>query len=270
MRNITIGADPELFTRSRETGLFVSAHRMVRGTKENPLPVECGALQVDGTALEFNIDPAATCDEFVRNIARVREQMGAAVAEFNVDIEACPVAEFDPDYFHRLPPQATELGCNPDYNAYTLEPNPMPDGERTFRTGSGHVHIGWGDGFDATSQEHFFACITLVRQLDYYLGLATLLWDGDDRRRELYGKAGAFRPKSYGLEYRVPSNVWLKNEATQRFVFEATMKATLDLMDGKDLGAVHGEAARALIDGNVTNWRNDHDFETGLDYAKVA
>jgi hypothetical protein len=267
---ILIGADPELFTRSRQTGLFVSGHNMLKGTKKRPMPVEFGALQVDGTALEFNIDPAATCDEFVNNIAQVRRQMAEKVAPFEVDIVAEPVAEFTPEYFRTIPRKALELGCNPDFNAYTLEANPVPDGSRQFRTGSGHVHIGWGEGFDATSADHFMACVELVRQLDYYLGLPSLLWDTDNRRRELYGKAGAFRPKSYGVEYRVPSNVWLRDERTQRFVFDTVMQAVNDLMIGKNMGAEYGNLAQQLIDGNVTDWYKEHNFDIGSDYMQFA
>lgn len=265
-QQILIGADPELFTRSRETGLFVSGHDMLVGTKDNPAPVEFGALQVDGTALEFNIDPAASCDEFVRNIARVRAQMADRVANHNVDIVAEPVAEFDPDYFKTIPASALELGCNPDFNAWTCDENPAPDGARTFRTGSGHVHIGWGSNLDPYSQEHFFNCVGVVRQLDYYLGLASMLWDPDNRRREMYGKAGAFRPKPYGVEYRVMSNAWLRSEALQRFVYNATQKAMEDYYAGIEKGMVFGEAARNIIDNNETDWIERYDFETGLDY----
>lgn len=265
MKTIKIGADPELFTRSRETGLFVSGHNMMRGTKEEPFPVEFGALQVDGTALEFNIDPATSCEEFINNIAQVRRQMAEQVAEFNVDIVAEPVAEFDREYFRKIPRKALELGCNPDWNAWTLEENPPPDGSREFRTGSGHVHVGWGEGFDVNSAEHFMASVALVRQLDYYVGLPSLIWDADNRRRELYGKAGAFRAKPYGVEYRVPSNVWLRDQDTQRFVYNATLKAVQDLMDGKDLGALYGDKAQQLIDNNVTDWYLHHDFDTGMD-----
>lgn len=265
---IRVGADPELFTRSRKTGQFVSGHDMMSGTKENPTPVEFGALQVDGTALEFNIDPADSCDEFVRNIAAVRRQMAERVEAFNVDIVAEPVATFTREYFRQIPESALELGCNPDFNAYTLDENPPPDGRREFRTGSGHVHIGWGEGFDVESPEHFMACAVLVRQMDYYLGLPSLIWDKDNRRRELYGKAGAFRPKSYGVEYRVLSNVWLQSEAMQRFVYNASIMAVEDLMSGKDLGAMHGAAAQEIIDGNVVDWYEHQDFNTGLDYRQ--
>ena len=262
-----IGADPELFTRSRETGQFVSAHNMLTGTKDKPTPVRCGALQIDGMALEFNIDPANSCDEFVHNIAEVRAQMGAAVAEFNVDIVAEPVAEFDPSYFRRLPKKAVELGCNPDYNAWTLAPNPTPDGTRMFRTGSGHIHIGWGEGLDVYSDDHFMDCVAATRQMDYYVGLASLLWDKDNRRRELYGKAGAMRPKPYGFEYRVASNMWLRSEALQRFVYHAAIKSMEDLRAGNDKATQFGTLAQELIDNNVTDWDERYGFDTGLDYS---
>lgn len=266
---IKVGADPELFTRSKETGLFVSAHNMLSGTKENPTPVRRGALQIDGTALEFNIDPALSCDEFVNNIAEVRAQMAEAVEEFNVDIVAEPVAEFDPEYFRKLPARAVELGCNPDFNAWDLEPNPMPDAEVMFRTGSGHIHVGWGEGFNIDSDDHFMACINATRQMDYYVGLASLMWDPDNRRRELYGKAGAMRPKPYGFEYRVASNMWLRSEALQRFVYNATVKAMDDLMAGNDKSAQFGPLAQELINNNVTDWHDKYDFETGLDYSQL-
>jgi len=264
-----VGADPELFTRSRETGLFVSAHNMLKGTKEKPTPVKGGALQIDGTALEFNIDPALSCEEFIRNIAEVRAQMGEAVAEFNVDIVAEPVAEFDPEYFRKLPKKAVELGCNPDFNAWTLAPNPVPDAAQMFRTGSGHIHVGWGEGFDVHGDDHFMSCVGAARQMDYYVGLASLMWDPDNRRRELYGKAGAMRPKPYGFEYRVASNTWLRSEALQRFVYNATIKAMDDLVAGNDKAAQFGDLAQQLIDNNVTDWHEKYDFETGLDYSQL-
>ena len=57
------GADPELFVK--RDGEFKSGHGLIEGGKENPYPVERGAVQVDGMALEFNIDPAADEDNFV-------------------------------------------------------------------------------------------------------------------------------------------------------------------------------------------------------------
>jgi hypothetical protein len=72
----------------------------------------------------------------------------------------------------------------------------------------------------------------LVRQLDCILYPASLLWDDDDKRRTLYGKIGAFRPKEYGVEYRPLSNAYLSSKKTQKYVFDVAMKAASDFFDG--------------------------------------
>lgn len=266
---ILVGCDPETFVQDRTSGAFVSGHGMLPGTKLVPHKVRNGMVQIDGTALEFGIDPAKTCEEFINNIADVMAQM-QEIAGADKNIVAKPVAEYDPEYFKTIPPEALELGCNPDFNSWTMDINQPPDAENTFRTGSGHVHIGWGEGFDVGSEDHFLACCQLGRQMDYYLGLATLEWDPDSRRRQMYGKAGAMRPKPYGFEYRVPSNHWLNTKAMQTFVYEASVKAVTDLIAGDDKAAQFGEKARELIDNNVTDWRKHYDFGTGLDYDRWA
>ena len=43
---------------------------------------------------------------------------------------------------------------------------------------------------------------------DLYIMLPALRHDSSNERRELYGQAGRFRPKPYGIEYRTPSNFW--------------------------------------------------------------
>lgn len=267
--NLLIGCDPEVFLFDPVAQEFRSAHGRLPGNKAEPYPVPQGAVQIDGTALEFNTDPASTADEFISNIAAVRAKMREFVGD-GFDIVSVPVAEYTDDYYETIPKAALELGCNPDFNAWTADINPAPDVAVKFRTGSGHVHIGWGSGFQVDGYSHFMDCCKITKQLDYYVGLATLLWDKDDRRRSLYGKAGAMRPKPYGVEYRVPSNAWLEREETQRFVYEATVKAVNDLASGHVCEDRWGDLARQLIDTNQGDWRDKYDFETGLDYSKVA
>jgi hypothetical protein len=45
----------------------------------------------------------------------------------------------------------------------------------------------------------------------------------------MYGKAGAFRPKPYGMEYRVLSNKWLTNTRLQSWVYDTTVLAMENL-----------------------------------------
>jgi hypothetical protein len=45
----------------------------------------------------------------------------------------------------------------------------------------------------------------------------------------MYGAAGRYRPKSYGSEYRVPSNFWTKSDEHMTWIFEAACKAIKDI-----------------------------------------
>lgn len=64
-----------------------------------------------------------------------------------------------------------------------------PEGDRLFRTGAGHIHIGWGADIPVDNREHHEICASFVKMLDATVGLFMTCIDRDPRRRELYGKA---------------------------------------------------------------------------------
>lgn len=243
---ITIGADPELFVT--HNGKFRSAWGLVPGTKENPHRVENGAVQVDGMALEFNIDPVDNEDDFVSNCQSVMGQMKEMIPD-KYEFAVVPSCRFNGNHFRAQPEEAKELGCTPDYNAYTMEENPQPDNNTTMRTAAGHIHIGFCEGADVTSDEHMIRCATLVKQLDWYLGIPSVLFDNDAKRRSMYGNAGCFRPKPYGVEYRVLSNAWLLNENRMKFVYNQSVNAVNDLIQGnRPFEDSSDEYAQQIID----------------------
>lgn len=219
MNTITIGCDPEVFVK--QGGLFKSAFALIKGDKKNPSPVPKGAVQVDGMALEFNIDPADNADDFCINIQTVFDTLRGMVPEYEIAIT--PVAHFDEAYFRSQPEAALELGCDPDFSGWTREANAKPSTDKPMRTASGHVHVGWDNGLEG--QGHFEMCCDLAKQMDFYLGLPSLTYDTNTERRELYGDAGCFRPKPYGFEYRTLSNCWLQNDHLIKWVFRATRAA---------------------------------------------
>lgn len=246
-QQILVGCDPEVFVK--QGGIFRSAHGLIRGDKKNPQPVRNGAVQVDGMALEFNINPAATENEFVLNVQDVFDQMCRMVPGY--EVVATPVAHFDAAYLKAQPAEALELGCDPDYNAWTGTVNPRPDGNRPMRTASGHVHVGWTGGENIESADHQARCNMLIQQMDFYLGLPSLMYDEDKERRGMYGKAGACRYKSYGVEYRTLSNAWLTSKERMAWIFRATQAAVANAMSGNLLVEKYGDIQNIINTSDV-------------------
>lgn len=248
MSTILIGCDPEVFVQ--QNGLFKSAFGLIPGNKKDPHKVRNGAVQVDGMALEFNIDPAKDENEFVFNVQDVFEQMRLMVPHYQV--VTVPVAHFDPEHMAQQPFEALELGCDPDFNGWDMQENCKPKGDRPMRTASGHIHIGWTDG---DARDLFEPAASVARQMDFYLGLGSLLYDSDKERREMYGKAGCFRPKPYGCEYRTLSNAWLKDERIMRWVYRQAVKGMQELMSRNDLSKKYGDVQDIINTSNVKEAR---------------
>jgi len=259
---LLIGADPEFFVRDPTTSTIVSAYGLIEGTKQAPLPVNKGAAQVDGMALEFNIHPADNPFDFNNNIQTVIGEMHRLVPNHEFVFES--VADFSAEYMKDQTEEAKKLGCEPDFDAYTLKPMERPTGDEVnFRTASGHIHLGWTENEDPTNPEHIEACSMMVKQLDQILGVASVVWDPNPRRRELYGKAGAFRPKPYGVEYRVMSNAWVNDEGLRILVFEAAKYAFDRLMAGENWYEKFG--SDRLIDIiNSSNHRQAYLYATDM------
>ena len=245
---ILVGADPEIFVR--KNGVFHSAHNLIPGDKKNPFPVKNGAVQVDGMALEFNITPAGCEQDFYMNISSVMETLRLMVPDY--EMVAVPVADFDEAIIKAQPAEALELGCDPDYNGWEGRENVKPNAEVLFRTASGHVHIGWTNGEDIKEPRYFGLCAAMARQFDFFLGLPSLVYDNDTRRRSMYGKAGCFRPKSYGLEYRVLSNKWLANKNLIEWVFKNSITGVKEFFEKENyLFNKYGDIQQVINNSDV-------------------
>jgi hypothetical protein len=274
MLNLLIGCDPECFVRKVGQKQIQSAHGLVPGDKKNPYKVHQGAVQVDGMALEFNIDPAKNEREFVENITGVMKIMAGMVPQY--ELVPVPVASFTKAIMAKQPKEALELGCEPDFCAWNEgQANPRPNGDVNFRTGAGHVHIGWTNDVDINDPGHMEACIMATKQLDYYLGLGSLVYDTDTKRRTMYGAAGAFRPKPYGVEYRVLSNAWLQSEELMAWVYRTTTKAINDLFEGKAAFHQHVALVKRLMAekrpslGAIRQLMDIHDVETPPGFVRA-
>lgn len=239
MENVefTIGADPEVFLMNPDGSPAIAIGKL-GGTKREPRPVPLGAVQEDNVLAEFNIDPADHPDMFVNNIQSVMGELRGLLPEFQLGVVSS--MRFDPMALIEYP-EALEFGCDPDWNAWTGEINDPPNPMTEMRTAGGHIHI----GFDRINED---TAPQFVQMLDFYLGLPSVLLDDDTDRRGLYGKAGAYRPKPYGVEYRTLSNFWIKEEIYMRWLYHNCRQSLVDFnrLDAM-LGRYDGDTIQAVI-----------------------
>lgn len=217
MPNWIVGADPEFFLKKGRS--YVSAHDLLPGTKAVPHRVKNGAIQVDGTAVEYNINPAKCSSEFVDNnvsvLGTIREMLDP-----QYKFVFRPHVMYRQEYYDALPDYSKLLGCEPDFCAYRKDMNNAAKPFKTMRTAAGHLHFGWTEGKDVNDPGHMEDGRMVVQMMDEYLFPISLLWDGDKQRRKMYGKMGAYRIKPYGVEYRSLSCAWLTDEDLMAFVYD--------------------------------------------------
>ncbi len=221
LEEISVGCDPEFFVK--KNGVYVPAEVTgVSGTKENPQSFgeNKGAVQVDGCALEFNIFPALTEDEFSNNIEMTLQEVRKVVSD-DIEFSFVPAVEFSSTIWDQTSVSSKRLGCEPDYDAYTMEAKTPPEGsgDKPFRTAAGHVHIGFTKDADPGDPRHIFDCSMISQALDTYVGFYEYCWAPENPRKNLYGSYGSFRPKSYGLEYRVLGNDWVNKPNLRKLIF---------------------------------------------------
>lgn len=109
--------------------------------------------------------------------------------------------------------------CDPDYCVYTNAKNEVSKAAKTnLRSAGFHIHVGYPENNIDTS-------LLMLRYIDAFVGLPSILYDTDAERRNLYGKAGCFRLQKYGFEYRTLSSFWISNPSRLRFIWRQLMYA---------------------------------------------
>lgn len=212
----TIGCDPEVFF-TKGSKLISSIDR-IGGSKEAPIEFYPGfGILEDNVAAEFNVPPAKSFSDFNSNIDIALMYLHKVAENNGLSLSNAASGCFDMDQLDH--PMAFVFGCEPDFNAWSGKKNPKPlSNDPTLRSCGGHVHI----GFPYTTKEDQR---NIIKAADLFLGVPSINMDKDTKRRELYGKAGAFRYKEYGAEYRTLSNFWIWKEETRAWVYNQVEKA---------------------------------------------
>ena len=233
----SIGADPEFFLKNKHAK-HIAAIGMIGGSKEHPRPLMRPGFAIleDNVAVEFNIAPCHNHTEFIEAIQYVMNGLGKQLHEYEFSQESAVL--FDADQLTH--PQALEFGCEPDFNAWTKDRNPRPQAvDHTLRSAGGHVHVG-------TKEDP----IQVIRAMDLFLGVPSTRLDRGTLRRQLYGKAGAFRPKDYGCEYRTLSNFWIFSPTLIEWVYTQTERAIAFVEKGNEISEKDGHLIQDCINNS--------------------
>lgn len=222
--HFTIGADPEMFIINEKTRAVVSAIGLIPGEKGNPWRDPSWGpgfgIEIDNILVEYNIPPVDTKEDFIEVVNFMKDYIDRYLKRINPELGILCASSMMVDKDQLDNPIAQLFGCCPDFNCYTGAPNPRPRGEKTnLRSAGFHVHYGY---------EHpsIDQSVEMVKYFDIFLGLMSLLFDTDRKRRSLYGKAGCYRLTSYGVEYRTLSSRMGDDDTTLGLIYDGVVAAT--------------------------------------------
>ena len=121
-----LGQDVEVFLQD-QAGKHISAIGFINAGKEDPFQIPDMApgftLQEDNVSLEYGMPPAASMEEWDRQIEAVMEKSKEFVQGLSFSRLSCAV--FDQDQM--MHPRAHIFGCQPDHDAWTGQCNPKPN-----------------------------------------------------------------------------------------------------------------------------------------------
>lgn len=206
-----IGLDPEFLVRNTSGKIICPAEFSKKLKKFIPATnKKLGGFNRDGMAVEFNPTPSDSPEVLSRTVqllyAEAREKLSQFGGELTPQIGANIYEEGDESTFTH---DVKVGGCDPDFNAYTMEINSRRIDYNTYpyRFCGGHIHM--TAPFLRSWEE---ACIFIqsLKPLGEFLGT---LEDGkwSKLRREAYGQEGDFRwrPEESRIEYRTPDASWI-------------------------------------------------------------
>lgn len=211
-----IGTDPEFFVK-KNGFVLTSQEAHIEGNKDSPFKInEDVSIQRDNVTAELSISPSSSASEFSSSIVSAIDSVESL---YGIQLMSYGSYKFDPEKLSNIP-EAMTFGCSTEFSAYTGRPiRSCGVPEDGLRSAGGHIHVSYSPKVDEEFNRE------IVKAMDIFLGVPSVLIDRDNQRRKIYGAAGSYRDKDYGLEYRSLSNFWLSSEELMEWVFNNTNEA---------------------------------------------
>ena len=205
--------------------------------KEHALKKSGSEFYFDNVLAEIAVKPAETKDAALNNIKKSLQELARLVNPGKFVIKASANYPFK----EIKTPKAKIAGCNPEWDAYTLQCIFPPDEDvelmegyyqfkTPFRSAGGHIHLG------ADKLQDQMVDLNVIRMMDLFIGIPSLYLDTDNTspaRRRIYGHAGSHRTTDYGLEYRTLGNFWLSSPKLASLIYDLS-EFVLNFVDQKE------------------------------------
>lgn len=228
---MTFGTDPEFLLVDKNENVK-SAIGVVDGTTEHPIQKDGCNFYYDNVLAECTVVPGKNKEDTLNNIRNALRLYSEIVKPYKLKTQASAV--FPPS--EMMHEHARIAGCNPDTCAYTLDLVEAPKElfkKENLRSCGGHIHLGEKE---VCKTDEGPEPIFVIYMLDLFVGIPSLFIDKDPTspmRRSLYGQAGRFRKKEYGVEYRSLSNFWLQSPTFASFIHDLCSFAVDFVESGK-------------------------------------
>lgn len=199
---ISVGSDPEFLLRDKNTEKFVSSLDLIPGDKQSPVNLgklgDGFTIQKDNVLAEFCVPPIflsknESIDDLWKNIKLAFNYVNDEVLPDNIELVPVTSGEYDASELDNE--YARTFGCSESYNAWTESISDPITNESNIRSSGFHIHIGY-------ENPDIHTTLALIKALDLFVGVPSVLFDDDSVRRKYYGRAGEFRLTDYGFEYR--------------------------------------------------------------------
>lgn len=200
------GTDPEIFFS--KDGKIVGSERVI---PPDGLGATLGKVALDGVQAELHPNANTHIPALGNNLRHCFLSLDTRLKALNsvFTINFAQVVQVEKEELDTLSEKSRLLGCLPSFNFYGRKPF-RPKADFPTRSLAGHMHLGLSAPIYKGSGDNRQGLIPL---LDILTGNTLTILDRDPlaaERRKMYGRAGEFRLPKHGLEYRTPSNFWLK------------------------------------------------------------
>lgn len=250
---VQLGCDPELFVLGANDKL-VPAWEFLPDKSQD-------SIYWDGAQAEFRVEKRREdlskvegfgCQDYLTHQVLAQLSRLKSLSPANTRLSALSSVRLSSEQLASAKDEWLAFGCQASENAYGLrglqidDPRGMP-----YRFAGGHMHFGLFE-----KDRPLDRIIEAVKMLDAVLGVCSVAFTPreDPIRREYYGLAGEYRLPKHGVEWRTPSNFWLRAPQLVYYAFSTARKAF-------QLGWQGFRSQYDASDEEVVNCINRHDVE---------